>query len=329
MARVKKSQTKSSIVISVTVHLLVIGGLFYWAAKSGFIPEEITKVIGLAPKKVEEKKPEKPPEPPRQTKQDIKESTAVSPDRNANQPALTARALNPNARPAGGSSFLTAEVREPGMGPAPVIQGQSTGGGKQGGTGGGRAAGTFSTTPASLFSKEATKPSTVASLLEERKLAVAAQDSISSEQISKSGSSDAASVVSKVSGASIVEGKFVVVRGLSDRYNTTTLNGADIPTADPYRKSAQLDLIPSTMVDRIVVNKTFTPDQPGGFAGGAVNVVTKSFPAQSFVSLSIGGEYNTQSSLNKNFLSYAGGSKDWLGMDAWHIRSKIQAFAVG
>lgn len=85
-------------------------------------------------------------------------------------------------------------------------------------------------------------------------------------------------MVAKVTGTTIVEGKFVVVRGLSDRYTSTTLNGADVPTADPYRKSVQLDLFPTAMIDSIVVSKTFTPEQPGGFTGGAIDIVTKSFP---------------------------------------------------
>ncbi len=316
MARQKKPQTKTSLVISVAVHALVIALIFYWAAKTGIIPEQVSRVFNIAPtKKKEEPKKEPPKEPPKPTKQEVKEQTMTppTPPPSGAAPALTAKKADPNAPPAMTTSPFTAEARTPGVAPAPVIQPQTTvGSGKPGSTGTGRGVG--ASTP-SMFSTNATKPSTVASVLEERKLAVVAQDAISSEQIAKSGSSDAAAVVSKVAGASIVEGKFVVVRGLSDRYNTTTLNGADIPTADPYRKAAQLDLIPSTMVDRIVVNKTFTPDQPGGFAGGAVNVVTKSFPARPILTLSLGGEYNTQASLNDRFLSYDGGSTDWLGID--------------
>ncbi|MEP6662327.1 MAG: TonB-dependent receptor [Verrucomicrobiota bacterium] len=309
MPRVKKDSTKSSLTIAIVAHVLVFLVIFVWAAKTGRL-DPVLRVFNLVPTKKPEppKEKPKPPEPkiaePKQIAEPQEEAQSQPP---ATQ-ALTTSAPNPNAPPALSPGLFQAEKRVANARPVPfqpqVIVGKSTGKGT--GTGAGAP---------SLFSKEATKPSTVASVLEDRRAAVASQDAISSEQITKSTASDAAAVVSKISGASIVEGKFVVVRGLSDRYNTTTLNGADLPTADPYRKAAQLDLIPSAMIDRIIVNKTFTPDQPGGFAGGAVNVVTKSFPEKPFASVSIGGEYNTQSSLNENFLSYHGGSTDWLGID--------------
>jgi outer membrane receptor for ferrienterochelin and colicin len=90
--------------------------------------------------------------------------------------------------------------------------------------------------------------------------------------------SDAADIMTKVTGTTVVEGKFAVIRGLGDRYNVTLLNGAEIPTADPYRRAAQLDMIPAGMIDRMLISKTFTPDLPGGFAGGAANIITRSFP---------------------------------------------------
>ncbi len=309
MPRVKKDSTKSSLTIAVVAHVLVFLVIFVWAAKTGKL-DPVLRVFNLVPTK----KPEPPKEKPKPAEPKLAEPKEVIEPQATQDPsppqtqALTTSAPNPKAPPSQTPGFFTAETRAPGAKPTlfqPQVQsGKTTSKGTGAGTG----------TP-SAFSKEATKPSTVASVLQDRRAAVALQDAISSEQISKTTASDAAAVVSKISGASIVEGKFVVVRGLSDRYNTTTLNGADIPTADPYRKAAQLDLIPTAMIDRIIVNKTFTPDQPGGFAGGAVNVVTKSFPAKPFASVSFGAEYNTQSSLNENFLSYHGGATDWLGID--------------
>jgi outer membrane receptor protein involved in Fe transport len=76
-----------------------------------------------------------------------------------------------------------------------------------------------------------------------------------------------------------------------------------------------LDLIPTAMIDRVVVSKTFTPDLPGGFAGGAVNIVTRSFPARAFTTVSAGVGYNTAATGNDKFLSSSGSSTDWLGMD--------------
>lgn len=138
-------------------------------------------------------------------------------------------------------------------------------------------------------------------LLQERQLSSSMLDSIGSDQFTRLGVSDAAGIISKVTGASVVDGKFAVIRGLSDRYTSATLNGAEVPSADPYRRSAQLDMFPDSQIEKLVVSKTFTPDQPGSFTGGSVNIVTKSFPEAPFVSFSIGSAYNTQSSFNDDF----------------------------
>lgn len=148
----------------------------------------------------------------------------------------------------------------------------------------------------------------------ERQKDVVLVDALGSDMLSKLGVSDAAEALTKVTGASIVDGKFAVIRGLSDRYTSATLNSMEIPSADPYRKSAQLDLFPSSMIERIEVNKTFTPDQPGGFTGGSVNIVTKTIPEQFFFKMSVGASFNTQST-GKEILTSPGGKTDWLGMD--------------
>ena len=152
-------------------------------------------------------------------------------------------------------------------------------------------------------------------LLQERQQASTLLDTLGSEQFSRLGAGDAAEILSKVTGTSVAEGKFAVVRGLADRYTSTTLNGADVPSADPNRKAAQLDLFPSHFISAIEVNKTFTPDMPGGFAGGAINIVTRNFPDQFIFNLSAGAAYNTQASLNDNFLMTDHGFRDFLGMD--------------
>ncbi len=149
----------------------------------------------------------------------------------------------------------------------------------------------------------------------ERQSSSSMMDALGSDYLARVGAGNAAESIAKVSGATIVEGKFAVIRGLNDRYVTTTLNGADIPSADPYRQSASLDLFPSQVIDRVVVAKTFTPDQPGTFTGGGIDIVTKSFPEKPFLSLSLGGAYNTQASFNDRFLTYHGGALDWAGMD--------------
>lgn len=152
-------------------------------------------------------------------------------------------------------------------------------------------------------------------ILFERQQSSALLDAIGSEQFSRTGASDAADIVGKVAGITISDNKNPVVRGLNERYVGMQLNGAEVPSPDPYHKSAPLDLFPSAVIDRIIVNKSFTPDQPGNFTGGGINIVTKSFPEKFFFNMSVGGSYNTQSTLNERFLTYPGGSLDWVGMD--------------
>jgi len=130
-------------------------------------------------------------------------------------------------------------------------------------------------------------------ILIERQKSSVMMEALGSDFLARVGAGNAAESISKVSGATIVDGKSAVVRGLNDRYITTTLNGASIPSADPYRQSASLDLFPAQVIDRVVVSKTFTPDQPGTFTGGGIDIVTKAFPDKPFLSLSLGGAYNT------------------------------------
>lgn len=152
-------------------------------------------------------------------------------------------------------------------------------------------------------------------ILFERQKAAGMMEALGSDYLSRVGAGNAAESISKVSGATIVDGKSAVIRGLNDRYVTTTLNGASIPSADPYRQSASLDLFPAQVIDRVNVAKTFTPDQPGTFTGGGIDIITKSFPEKTFVSLSLGAAYNSQASLNDRFLTYSGGGYDWAAID--------------
>ena len=152
-------------------------------------------------------------------------------------------------------------------------------------------------------------------LLIERQQSSSLLEAIGSEQFSKLGAGDAAEALSKVSGASIADGKFAVIRGLADRYTTTTLNGTELPSADPDRKAAQLDLLPTQVIERMDVSKTFTPDMSGGFAGGAIDIVTKGIPDRPIFNFALGTSYNTQSSLNEKFLASDRSKTDWLAMD--------------
>lgn len=154
-----------------------------------------------------------------------------------------------------------------------------------------------------------------AGLLIKRQKSVSVSDAISAEQISRTGSSDAADAVKQVVGASVVDGKYVFVRGLGERYSATQLNGAELPSSDPDKKAFQLDLLPANLLENITTIKTFTPDKPGNFSGGIVDVGTKNFPEKFTFSLSTGASYNTQTTGNDGYLTYSGGNTDWLGYD--------------
>lgn len=140
-------------------------------------------------------------------------------------------------------------------------------------------------------------------------------DGISASSFKKSGDSDAASAVKRVPGVSVEGGKYVYVRGLGDRYTKSTLNGMDIPGLDPDRNSLQMDIFPTNILDNIIVKKSFTADLPADFTGGVVDISTKDFPERKTFGASIGIGYNPNMHLNSNYLSYQGGSTDFLGFD--------------
>lgn len=156
---------------------------------------------------------------------------------------------------------------------------------------------------------------TEASLLSKRQKSATVSDAVSAEQFSRTGAGNAAEAVKQVVGASVVEGKYVYVRGLGDRYTSTQLNGAEIPSIDPYKRAGSIDLIPSNLIDNIQAVKTFTPDKPGDFSGGSVDITTKDFPDQLNFSISASSSYNSQLTFNQNGLGSKESSTDFLGLD--------------
>ena len=152
-------------------------------------------------------------------------------------------------------------------------------------------------------------------LLQVKRKSATVMEAIGAKEIAKRGDNDAASAAKRVTGLTIEGGKYVYVRGLSDRYSKTTLNKAEIPGLDPNRNAVQLDLFPTNMIENMKVIKAFTPDLPGSFTGGLVDIETKDFPEQFTFQFSSSLGYNTASSLKDNFLTYEGGATDNLGFD--------------
>lgn len=147
-----------------------------------------------------------------------------------------------------------------------------------------------------------------------QKNSVAIADGISSETIKRTPDRTTGDVIRRVSGASIQDGKFAIIRGLNDRYNVAMLNGALLPSTEADRKAFSFDLFPSAMIDNLVVMKTASADLPGDFAGGAIIVNTKDIPEENYVTVNASAGVNNITTF-KPYLNAASGNTDWLGTD--------------
>jgi len=149
-------------------------------------------------------------------------------------------------------------------------------------------------------------------MLTERKLSGAVSDSIGKEEISNSASSNAAGALEKVTGVSVVGDGFVYVRGLGERYSSTMMNGAVLPTTEPEKRVVSLDLFPSGLIENIKIMKTYTPDLPGEFAGGLVQLQTIEFPNQKMFQVNTKAGFNSRTTFDK-FQTTPGGAADYFG----------------
>jgi len=138
---------------------------------------------------------------------------------------------------------------------------------------------------------------------------------VSSQQISKSQDRDASEVVRRIPGVTIRDGRFVIVRGLIERYNAVWLNNASTPSSEADVRAFSFDAIPSNAIDRILIFKTPAPELPADFAGAAIQIFTKSNADENGISFSFTTGFNNQATFNKNFETYSGSKTDWLGFD--------------
>jgi hypothetical protein len=147
-----------------------------------------------------------------------------------------------------------------------------------------------------------------------RKNAAQASDSIGAQDIAKTPDRNAAEAVKRVVGTTVVDGKYIFVRGLGDRYTNSMLNGSPLPSPEPDRQAVPLDMFPTLVLSDLTISKTFVPDMPGDFAGGSLNIHTRDLPNKFLFQVTGGLGANTLSTFG-NRLSYKGGGTDWLGMD--------------
>ncbi|HVX27517.1 MAG TPA: carboxypeptidase-like regulatory domain-containing protein, partial [Parafilimonas sp.] len=155
---------------------------------------------------------------------------------------------------------------------------------------------------------------TLNSILIARRNAVVVSDAISADMIKRSPDKNIGDVLKRVSGTSIQDNKFVVVRGMNDRYNEALLNGCVLPSTESDRKTFAFDIFPSDLVDNITIIKSASAEYPASFAGGLVIVNLKDVPEKNFFSFKIGAGLNTITT-NKKFYQQSISSLDFLGLD--------------
>lgn len=151
-------------------------------------------------------------------------------------------------------------------------------------------------------------------LMEEKQNSSGVAEVLSSEEFSRSGDSSAAGALSRVTGLTLVGGKYIYVRGMGDRYSATRLNGAGLPSPEPSKRVVPLDMFPTGMIGSIVVQKSYSPDLPGEFGGGTVLMRTKPIALTKHRKISISTGGNSNSTFQEG-LDYEGGSTDFLGID--------------
>jgi hypothetical protein len=153
-----------------------------------------------------------------------------------------------------------------------------------------------------------------AALLAERKKAVPVSDAVSAQEISRTPDSSASDAVKRVVSATVVDNKYVFLRGLGGRYSGVLLNGVVLPSPDPDEHSVPLDLFPTSLLANLTVLKTYTPDLPGNFGGGVLQIETTPYPTSFELKLKLTGSADSVTTSRK-FPTYRGGSLDLLGYD--------------
>ena len=137
---------------------------------------------------------------------------------------------------------------------------------------------------------------------------------LSSADIARTGEGDIAGSLHRVTGLSVVGGGFVYVRGLGDRYSLALLNGSPLPSPEPLKRVVPLDIFPSNVIDSTLVQKSYSANFPGEFGGGVINLTTKAIPRESFLTLSGGIGWDSETT-NQLGYTYYGSDTDWTGFD--------------
>ena len=158
------------------------------------------------------------------------------------------------------------------------------------------------------------KTSTEVAMISTIKASLTVASGISAQQINRSQDRDASEVIRRVPGVSIIDDRFVVVRGLNQRYNNAWINNASTPSSEADQKAFSFDVIPSAMIDNIVIYKGPSPELPADFTGGFVKIFTKNMPDEDFMTVGYTTGFNTSTSYD-SFKQITTAKTDWLGFD--------------
>lgn len=158
------------------------------------------------------------------------------------------------------------------------------------------------------------KKNTESAIITQQRTSLVMQTGVSAQQITKTQDKDASEVIRRVPGISIIEEKFVMVRGLSQRYNNVWINNSAVPSSEADARAFSFDIIPSSQLDNMLVVKSPAPEYPADFSGGFILVNTKDVPNSNMFTISVGAGFNDQTHF-KDFQYNKGSGTDFLGFD--------------
>lgn len=151
-------------------------------------------------------------------------------------------------------------------------------------------------------------------MIEAAKVSPVIVNNISAQEIQRTQDNNASEVIRRVPGVSLIDDKFVMVRGLSQRYNNVWINGGAVPSSEADSRAFSFDIIPSSQIDNLVIVKSPSPEYPADFSGGFIQINTKDIPSKNSISVSVGGNWNDVTAFS--LFKYAKGSgTDFLGFD--------------
>ncbi len=158
------------------------------------------------------------------------------------------------------------------------------------------------------------KMNSEAQLLNAMKSSTVVMSGVSSQQITKTQDRNASEVIRRIPGISIIDDKFVIARGLSQRYNNVWINAGAVPSSEADTRSFSFDMIPGSQIENIMIVKSPAPELPADFTGGFIKVATKNMPSENGIDISYGVNFNTETQFH-DFKYNQGSATDFLGFD--------------